>query len=151
MEEVNITTIKSGGRFPYKKLAKYPHMKPEDVVVWERFITKNPRFFDTVDYDVPVGTGAPQNPEHPENIQRDGTILTQKKIDAIGYINGITTIVEVGPIADMRKFGQIMTYDKLYKADRPEQTPILKMIVCREVEREMEKMFQEFNILIEIA
>ncbi len=43
------------GRFPFKILAKYPHMKPEDIAVWERFINKNPGYFDTVDYDVHLG------------------------------------------------------------------------------------------------
>ena len=71
------------GRFPYKHLAKYPHMQPEDVNVWDFFVETTPDFFETCDYDVTVGEGAKQNPEHPENIQYDGKILTQKKIDVV--------------------------------------------------------------------
>jgi len=57
------------GRFPYKHLAKYPHLKPEDIQVWEEFIAQNPKHFLTCDYDVCVGDGAPQDPNLPENIQ----------------------------------------------------------------------------------
>lgn len=139
------------GRFPFKKIAKYPHMKPEDIAVWERFLSTMPSFFDTVDYDMPVGTGAPQNPEHPENIQADGKILTQKKIDVVGYAGDRTYIVEVGPIADMRKLGQILTYQRLFKADRPEVPNVIPMVLCGSIERELEDSFAEHGIVVEFA
>jgi hypothetical protein len=138
------------GRFPYKLLAKYPHMKPEDIAVWERFIRAYPNLYVTCDYDVPCGQGAPQNPEHPENIQADGKILTQKKIDVIGYSNDATYIIEVKPIADARALGQILTYEKLYMADHPELTRVEKMIVCGEIERELDAIFTEHDIITEV-
>lgn len=139
------------GRFPYKKLTKYPHMKPEDVAVWERFIATNPAFFDTCDYDVPCGKGADTNPEHPENMQRDHTILTQKKIDVVGYADDRTYVCEVGPVADMRKLGQILTYLQLYKTDHPESSNIIPMVLCGEIERELEQMFEAHGIQVEVA
>lgn len=139
------------GRFEYKTLAKYPHMKPEDVAVWERFITKNPAFFERVDYDVVVGAGAPQNADHSENIQKMGTILTQKKIDVVGYNGELASIVEVGPIADMRKLGQILTYATLFAATYPDVRIAQKIVLCGQVERELEPMFAEHDIVIELA
>lgn len=139
------------GRFPFRMLAKYPHMKPEDVTVWERFIANNPNFFDTVDYDVKCGKGAPQNPELPENIQADGKILTQKKIDVVGYMNGVIYVVEVKPIANMRGLGQILTYHELFRADHPEEPEILKMLICGAVERELEEMYAKHGILLEVV
>lgn len=139
------------GRFPFQKLAKYPHMKPEDILVWERFLHLMPSFFDTVDYDVAVGKGAPQNPEHPEAIQADGKILTQKKIDVVGYAGDRTYVVEVGPIADMRKLGQILTYTRLFKATYPEVPNPIPMVLCGAIERELEDDFAEHGILVEFA
>lgn len=139
------------GRFPLQKLAKYPHMQPEDIAVWERFLINKPEYFKRVDYDVPVGKGAPQNPDHPKNIQADGKILTQKKIDVVGYFANSVTVVEIGPIADMRKLGQILTYHKLYAADHPEHSKVLKMVLCGEVERELEDLFIENGVILEVA
>lgn len=139
------------GRFPFQILAKYPHMKPEDVAVWERFIIKNPTFLDRCDYDVCCGEGAPQNPEHSENIQADGKILTQKKIDVIGYKKDLVCIIEVKPIANMRALGQILTYRKLFMRDHPEHQEIQPMIVCREIERELGELFLENGIIVETA
>lgn len=139
------------GRFPFGKLPKYPHMKPEDVAVWERFIAQNPRYFVTCDYDVPVGTGAPTNPEHPENIQADHKILTQKKIDVVGYSTTGNYVVEVKPVADMKALGQILVYRKLYLADNPNLPLVHCMVVCGSVERELGELFAEHDIMVEVA
>lgn len=139
------------GRFPYTTLAKYPHMKPEDVAVWQRFVVNNPAFFDSVDYDVPCGIGATPNPDHPINIQRDHIILTQKKVDVVGYNGNIVTLVEVKPIADMRSMGQIIAYHHLFTKCHPEHTIVNKMIVCGSIERELDEIFTENNIITEVA
>lgn len=139
------------GRFPFQHLSKYPHMKPEDVAVWERFIEAKPTFFDSVDYDVRCGIGAETNPDHPPEIQYDHTVLTQKKIDVVGYKNDLIYIVEVGPIADMRKLGQILTYTKLYKADHPDIDRPVPMVLCREIERELADLFDDHAVTIETA
>lgn len=126
-------------------------MKPEDIAVWERFIKRAPTYFERVDYDVAVGKGAPQNPNHPANIQADGKILTQKKVDVVAYIGDLVYVVEVGPIADMRKLGQILTYYKLYTTDHPEHSQVFKMVVCGELEREVSPLFAENEIMLEVA
>jgi hypothetical protein len=139
------------GRFPFQRLAKYPHMKPEDVAAWERFIDTNPGYFESVDYDVAVGEGAPTNPEHPENIQHDHTILTQKKIDVVGYRGATVTVVEVKPIADMRALGQALVYSHLYAADHPEVTDLQRMVVAGEMERELAPIYAAQSVQFELA
>ena len=140
-----------GRVYPFKKQAKYPHMKPEDVAVWERFIDQNPEYFLECEYDVAVGEGAPQNPEHADNIQYDGKILTQKKLDVVGYRNEDIVLVEVKPVANMRGLGQILTYEKFFNATYPQTLPVRKMIVCGSVERELDAMFKEHDIIIKVA
>lgn len=139
------------GRFPFTRLAKYPHMKPLDIAVWERFIDQNPGYFDSVDYDVPVGTGAPTDPSHPPEIQADHTILTQKKIDAVGYRDTRITLVEVKPIADARGLGQMLTYSHLYAESHPYHLAVTRLLVCGEVEREMEPIYAAQGVEIEVA
>jgi hypothetical protein len=137
--------------FPYGTLAKYPHMKPEDVAVWERFIKQNPKFFDTCAYDVAIGEGAPQNPEHPAEIQYDGKVLTQKKVDIVAFQGSLVYLIEVKPVADMRALGQILVYAKLFAHDYITLGAAQKMIICGEVERELEPLFADHDIIIEEA
>lgn len=141
----------STGRFPYQTLEKYPGMKPEDVAVWDRFIIANPKYFDTCDYNVHVGEGAETDPEHSEAMQRDHTMLTQKKIDVVGYRGEAPSIVEVKPIANMRALGQILVYERLFLDMHPELVNVPLIIVCGEVERETDALFLEHAIQIEIA
>jgi hypothetical protein len=141
----------STGRFPFGILPKYPGMKPEDIAVWERFVAKNPAYFDTCDYHVHVGEGAETNPEHPEEIQRDHTALTQKKIDVVGYRGKLPTIVEVKPVANMRALGQMLVYERLYLDDHPELVSVPLIVVCGAVERDTDALFFEHMIALEIA
>ena len=126
-------------------------MKPEDIAAWERFIDTNPSYFDTVDYNVPCGTGAPVNPDHAPEIQYDHTILTQKKIDVVGYRENSVTIIEVKPIADMRALGQALTYSHLYAIDHPEVSDLQRMVVAGEMERELAPIYAAQSVQFEQA
>ena len=68
------------GRFKYGKLSKYPHMKPEDVAIWERFLLDYPEYFDTVDYDVSVGVGRMPNELTGDNVEKGWKDLTSKRL-----------------------------------------------------------------------
>lgn len=96
-------------------MRKYPHMKPADVVIWEKFIAQNPSAYENVVYDLAVGTG-PEAPEgSDEAIQRDITILGQRKIDVVGFTGNEVHIIEVKPRAGTSAFGQVKGYEALYK------------------------------------
>lgn len=139
------------GRFQFQRLAKYPGMKPEDVAAWERFIDSFPGYFETVDYNYALGTGAPVDPNAPENIQRDHTILTQKKVDVVGYRGSSVFIVEVKPIADMRALGQALVYSHLYAIDHPEVTDLQRMVVAGDIERELAPVYAAQGVQFELA
>ena len=63
----------------------YPHMKPADIEIWERFIDENPNLYDMVEYDVPVGT----TPEFLNEATPEATAGAQRlyslKIDVVGH------------------------------------------------------------------
>lgn len=126
-------------------------MKPEDIMVWERFLTARPDFFDRVDYDYKVGEGAPQAPTLPENIRRDGKILTQKKVDVVGYKGADVYITELKPKADMRALGQVLSYFNLYRKPTVATGFVFKIVIAGEMERELEAVFKEQQIKVIIV
>lgn len=99
----------------YKKLYKYPHMKPRDIAIWERHLEKYPDAYDGVLYDLNVGEGAKIPKETPENVAKSYTVLTQRKIDVVGYKAGRVDIIEVKPEASASTIGQVLGYIELYK------------------------------------
>lgn len=139
------------GRFLYKKLAKYPHMKPADVATWERFIRANRDVFERVDYDFPVGEGAdflPTGDDTPDGRQNR---LYQRKIDVVGYVGNAVTLIEVKPNADMAALGQIVTYGELYakmKDALPEPT---LMVVSDKIVNEMKDIYKTKGITVVIV
>ena len=139
------------GRFSYKKLAKYPHMKPADVRIWERFLRDHHDFFERVDYDVHVGKGAEflssdeSTPDGRENR------LYQKKIDVVGYRNDSTTLIEVKPIADVKALGQILTYKELYMGTRRGEPNPHMLVLCEKIMAEMKQVYRGKGISVIVA
>lgn len=102
------------GRLPYIKRRKYPHMMGEDALIWDRFITEYPDRFDTVDYDWRVGEGMPINPEWEESFARMAKMITQKRIDVIGWNGDKPTIIEVKKRVGLSALGQVLGYRTLF-------------------------------------
>jgi len=107
------------GRFPYAKRFQYPHMLGEDIPIWERFIVKFPDRFDSVDYDWRVGKGMEINQGWEDNIQRMATMITQKRIDVLGWNGERPTIIEVKKAVNISTLGQVLGYQILFVHDFP--------------------------------
>jgi len=101
-------------RMPYGKRSNYPHMKPADIAVWERFIEQNPNAYDEVAYDVVVGEGAAIPTGTEEIIAKDFKQLTQRKIDVVGFHTGAIDVIEVKPTVGFSAMGQAAGGKHLY-------------------------------------
>lgn len=125
------------GPFPYKLLPKYPHMKPADVAIWERFIQKFPDEYDSVDYDVAVGTGQRHEGAADVAIVDGFELLTKKKIDVVGYKGQTVHIIEVKPNAGPSALGQAKSYELLYKRDIDQVSPTRTRLITNIVSADM--------------
>lgn len=104
--------------FIYEKRYKYPHMKPLDVAIWERFIDQNPNAYETVQYDFNVGDPPPFNTlmDDGEDLNQDA--LYRLKIDVVGKKGNSIDIIEIKPSAGASAIGQVQSYQKLYIRDK---------------------------------
>ncbi|KKL26547.1 hypothetical protein LCGC14_2394180 [marine sediment metagenome] len=85
--------------FPPDYRGKYPHMFPRDVLVWERFLGTFGSLYNEFAYDVRVGEKTWVNPRWEENYKKDAQILSQLRIDAVGFKDSAVEIIE----EDMRE------------------------------------------------
>lgn len=76
-----------------------------------------PDMYDSVQYDVKVGSPPPFDPTVSEEINSDMAALYKRKIDVIGLKNEQIDIIELKPNADAAAVGQILLYKKLYVED----------------------------------
>lgn len=108
------------GKYPFSKTGYYPHMKPADIILWEKFILAFPGFFNSCDYDVLVGTGVVVGNPDTDPYSKSFQMLTQKKIDVVGYKDDKIVIIEVKPRAGSNAMGQVLSYKEMWSKDHPE-------------------------------
>lgn len=134
------------GKYNYQLQHKYPHLIGEDTDVWSRFIQKNPYYFDTVDYDIKVGTGAETNTIPDETSRRYWAMLTKKRIDVIGWKNNFVTIIEVKKRVTLATLGQILGYRFLYHREHPELELVKTLIICSTINHDDIDVLSHYGI-----
>ena len=139
------------GRLPYVKRKYYPHMTGEDIVIWGRFVDRFPGRFETVDYDFRVGKGIAAYSTEDENYARMATMLSQKRIDAIGWVGDHPTIIEVKKRVGLSTLGQVLGYRLLFLKDF-ENFGTPELLVVTETISEDDRFVLEFSkVMIEVV
>lgn len=135
-------------RFSPEILSKYPHMSPLDIPVWETFLKEQGNLFTAFDYDVRVGTGIDPGPSYDDATRRDAILLTQKRIDAVGFREGEIWVIEVKPQASIGALGQLITYTELFIAYKKPDLPVRSIVVCNTVDPEVRDIFKTHGITV---
>ena len=134
------------GRLPYRKRIKYPHMIWEEAIVWERFIDANPGYFDSVDYDFRVGVGAQPDESFTPNYQRMVKMLSQHRIDVLGWNGDKPTIVEVKGRAIISTLGQVLGYKTLFEREFNVFGTAEMLVVCDRIGEDVMMVFDRNKI-----
>ncbi len=134
------------GRFWNEKLYRYPRMTATDALTWGKFLEANGKEYNSFDYDVRIGTGVIAKLEVPEKFIADYKMLTQKRIDAIGYRNDSVEIFEVKQRAGLSALGQLKAYAILYRESFPSQNIASLNLVCSFITQEERKLYAANNI-----
>lgn len=135
------------GRFPSIQLIKYPHMAPQDYILWNQFLTEHGKEFTSFDYDVKVGEGIQPISQVPANMAKDFIELTKKRIDAVGYKQDGVTIFEVKPRAGSTALGQLLTYQSLYKLTYPNNTILNLVLITSMLTKDEELLYNQYHII----
>lgn len=139
------------GRLQYGKRYKYPHMIGDDAVIWERFMDLFPKKFETVDYDFRVGSGVPVPPGEPENYARMMTMLSQKRIDVVGWKNESPTIIEVKRRVGLGTLGQVFGYRILFERDLANIKSPEILVVCEEITADDRVVLEVSGVPVEMV
>lgn len=118
----------------YKKLPKYPHLMPEDVAVWEKFISRYPDYFDKVAYDVAIGKGRDYSMLPKDKYRDDLELLTKKRIDVIGIRGDETSIIEIKPVGNPQAIGQLLVYWNLFREQYPGSVFPFPTLICNYID-----------------
>ena len=128
------------------KSQPYKHLLPPDVPVWERFLAKYGHQFWQINYDVRVGNGRPISPLEPKNLQKMAIMLSQMRIDAVGYSSAGIAIIEITRKAGLKAVGQLETYPNLFRMKFDPKAKIYPILVCEEINSDIEPILKLKNI-----
>jgi len=135
-----------------EKLRKYPHMRPEDVRIWERFLETNSRENALVAYDVHVGSTPTPPPGAPEYLKKHIAAVYPKKIDAVLYFPTQTVVMEIKPFAGLTALGQALGYRHLFINDYPFAPQPVACILTDTAQADMPSLCRKLGIvLIEVS
>lgn len=137
--------------FKYEKRYHYPHMKPRDIAIWERFIERYPDAYDTCQYDFSIGdippfmeqTSSPQGQAMRE--------LYKLKIDVLGFKGGTIDLVEVKAEAAPGSIGQVQGYLELYLRDVKPTLPVRPVIITDTLKPNMEFLAERAGVVLYVV
>lgn len=114
----------NGRRFPPSWRGRYPHMREDEMALWNRFLDRYGDGFTSFEYDARLGA--------PSGAARGfdaGTVavfeaLTKLRVDAVGYGPEEVWLFEVMPSAGLSAVGKIIGYRDLFVAERRPALPV---------------------------
>lgn len=127
---------------------KYPHMLPEDMPVWERFLDMNPTLFQRVYYDVRVGGVIPEPGFGDEKLRKMFWQNTAKRIDVLGEMEDEIWIIEVAARPGLRAVGQLNTYLALWWEDPVIPKPVKPVLVCQSIDDDLKRSLDFYGVLL---
>jgi len=134
--------------FKYGKRFGYPHMKPRDIAIWERFIDKYPELYSQCQYDFAIGD-IPQFMEQTSSPQGQAMReLYKLKIDVLGYKDDTIDLIEVKPEAGPSTIGQLLGYVSLYERDEKPSKPVRPIIITDMLRPNMEFLTQQQGVTL---
>lgn len=125
---------------------KYAHMFGKDLELWERFMDRHGEYYERFEYDVHLGRGVPIDPTWAPEIRRAARILTQKRVDAVGYRKREVWLFEIKPDAGLSAIGQLLSYKALWIRDRGEPPKLYLAVVTDRLNPDEEYLFKEYDI-----
>ena len=135
-------------KFPYGKRDHYPHMKPADVEIWNRFIDKYPKAYDEVSYDFGMGEGPGFSTLVSPETGGDDLELYLKKADVLGFKGREVDVIEVRPRADMATIGNACCYRKMWHAKFCDRQICQSVIITDSLRANMAFLCKEMGVKI---
>ena len=135
------------GESPEVRL-KYVHMLKEDYATWTAFLESGVLKLEEVWYDVHVGVAMEVPSGAPMWMLRVADGVSRKRIDVLGRMGVVYSVIEVKPIANMEAIGQVVTYRRLFGEEFEVPGVVGAVVVCMTVDRDVVESARELDVVV---
>lgn len=108
-----------GDTYDYGPRYWYPHLSTVEAAIWDRFMQKFPRQYDTVQYDVKIGKAPDFVTNHIDEAIRAQAGIYKYKIDVLAHAPKILDIIELKDKAQFYTVGQVKGYRHTFMLEHP--------------------------------
>jgi len=126
-------------------------MLPEDVPVWERFLSSNPALFQRLYYDVRVGGVSPSGEDVSPQMKRMYFDVTAKRIDVLAELDKELWLIEVASRPGLRAIGQLQTYLALWFQDPAIDKPVVPVLLCLAVDSDLKAALDFYGMRLRLV
>lgn len=126
-------------------------MAPGDQAIWCRWLANGGGAWAPFEYNIRVGNGTIMPPDATEFERQQAYYLSTKRIDALGTINGVLTIIEVKTRAGLSAIGQMLGYRDLFLQQRPTVTRVNMLLVTDALQPDMLTLLTSNGIFVDIV
>ncbi len=131
--------------------ARYPHMKPGEAAIWERFSQRLPWPAESIRYDIRLGKGVPLPIDTEAWVSRMVWALSTKRLDVLVETRREVVLVEVKERAAMSAVGQLLGYLVLFRDQFPTKKVVRLVCVCERIAPDMGPVFREYGIEVYVV
>lgn len=129
---------------------RYAHLLPQDAPILSAYLKEHGADYQSVDFDVRVGTGRDPGPDYDANIRKMALDLSRRRIDALGRTKRGADIIEVTDAAGVTALGQLLAYGSLYMIDHPDEPQPRLIIAARTLQSDMFQAYRAAGIVIHL-
>ena len=115
--------------YRYGQLARYPHMLPAEVPIWERWVSQEPDWAQAVTYDVRLGAPWQLTPDATDDIRAIAAGLTTLRADVIAWDEDHLWVLEIKPSTTPGALGQALAYTALLGTTDPQSVPLIPAVL----------------------
>jgi hypothetical protein len=125
---------------------KYPHMMPDDIPVWERWLAAFHVPGTDYAYDVKVGESITTPEDFPEPYATMGKLLAKKRIDVVLTFPDRIVVAEVKKKAGWTAIGQLLGYPLLFDREYSTDLPITGLLICESLTLDTQTILDTYKL-----
>jgi hypothetical protein len=125
---------------------KYPHMMPDDIPVWERWLALYHVPGTDYAYDVKVGESIKTPEDFPEPYASMSYMLAKKRIDVVLTFPDRIIIAEVKRKAGWTAIGQILGYPLLFSREYTSELTITGLLICESLTLDTQTILDTYKL-----
>lgn len=130
---------------------KYPHMMPDDVATWERWLAKHKDDVADYAYDIKVGESITTPEDLPEPYAGMAQLLSKKRIDVVITYPDKILVAEVKRKAGWTAIGQLLGYPLLFSREYTTDVPITGLLIAESLTLDTKTILDTYGLPYELV